>query len=76
MRLRWPEGARVTPPMAWLTPERLARQSAATTYLALVSEMWRQSEGVALDTLTLEALSARTGLTRKLLSRARRELAR
>lgn len=74
VRLHQPEGPRVTLPMALLAPERLAGQELAVTYLALLAEQLRQEEGVVLETLTLEQLAARTGLSKKVLSQARREL--
>lgn len=74
VRLIFPEGPRVTLPMALLTPHRLTRQSAAATYLALLDVALRAEGGAGIQDISLDALRERTGLTTKLLSRARREL--
>ncbi|MBI3615617.1 MAG: hypothetical protein HY211_03765 [Candidatus Omnitrophica bacterium] len=74
VRLGLPDGPRVTVPMTLLTPARLARQSSTVTYLALLDVALRKEGGPSLHDLSLDALQARTGLSAKLLSRARRDL--
>jgi len=63
-------------PGRWTDPDRIIRQSSEAGYLALLGEVLRQREQVDVDTLTLVELSARTGLTTKLLGHARQELKR
>ena len=54
----------------------LTWQSSEAGYLAVFGEAVRQHEGVDVNALTLVELSARTGLTTKLLGHARQELKR
>ena len=58
----------------WTDPDRITRQSSEAGYLAILGEALRQHEQLDVDTLTLEELSARTGLSISVLGRARQEL--
>lgn len=73
--LMLPAGPTVAIPGSWTAPETLTHQSSEAAYLALLGEALRQHESVDANTLTLVALSARTGLATDLLRRARQELA-
>lgn len=74
VRLTFPDGPRVNLPMALFAPNSLTRQSEAATYLAFLDVALRKEGGVGVQDMSLAALHERTGLTTKLLSRARQEL--
>lgn len=74
VRLIFPESQRVTMPTKLLEPDRLTRQSAAATYLALLDVVLRAEGGAGVHDTSLVVLQERTGLTTKLLGRARKEL--
>ena len=72
--LKLPAGPAAEIPGEWTDPAAITRQSAEAGYLAVLGEALRQHEGVDVNSLTLMELSARTGLTTKLLGHARQEL--
>lgn len=74
VRLTVPEGPTVALRAGLTAPEVLTRRSAEAVYLAVLTEVVRAREGLDLTTAPYDELVRRTGLTPRVLRRARREL--
>lgn len=75
VKLALPEGPALTVPTDLIEPAKIARISAAATYLKLFGFSLKKQEGLELTQFTLKELSRRTGLSASVINRARWELA-